>query len=85
MGDHETREHDRGKRGRPANDESLRGFFGGVRRCRQRATDVYTGPRGELERFKGKWLSEIAYAETQLEKACKHERRVESMLTSNLR
>ena len=46
--DRETREHDRGKSGRPANDESLRGFFGGVRRCRQRATDVYTGPRGEL-------------------------------------
>ena len=83
--DRETREHDRGKSGRPANDESLGGFFGGARRCRQRAMDVYTGPRRELERVTVKWRSAVAQGETHFELARKHERRVESMLTSNAR
>ena len=88
--DHETREHDRGKRGQPANDGSLQDFFGGVRRCRQRATDIYAGPGGgrssrELERFRRKWRSASAYADTQVEVARKQERRVEGMLTANLR
>ena len=97
-------ECDRGTRGQPASDGSLQGFFGGVRRCTERATNIYAGQggessSGELERlrkraarlgrlrtsFKRQWRSSCEYADTQVEQARKQERRVESMLTSNLR
>ena len=96
-------ECDRGTRGQPASDGSRQGFFGGVRRCTERATNIYAGhggesSSGELERlrkraarlgrlrtsFKRKWRSSCEYADTQVEQARKQERRVESMLTTNL-
>jgi len=46
---------------------------------------VYTGPRRELERVTVKWRSAVAQREAHFELARKHERRVESMLTSNAR
>ena len=50
-------EYDRGTRGQPASDGSLQGFFGGVRRCTERATNIYAGQggessSGELERLR---------------------------------
>ena len=50
-------EHDHGPRGLPASDRSLQGFFGGVRRCSERATNFYAeqggeSPSGELRRMK---------------------------------
>ena len=86
----ETMDHDHGMRGQPASDGSLQDFFGGIRRCRERAADIYAGPGGErscreIERFRRKWRSASAYADTQVEVARKQERRVEGMLTANLR
>ena len=86
----ETMDHDHGMRGQPASDGSLQDFFGGIRRCRERAADIYAGPGGErscreIERFRRKWRSASAYAGTQVEQARRQERRVESMLTSNSR
>ena len=40
-------ECDRGTRGQPASDGSRQGFFGGVRRCTERATNIYAGQGGE--------------------------------------
>ena len=50
-------ENDHGTRGQPASDGPLQGFFGGVRRCTERATNIYAGqgggsPSGELGRMK---------------------------------
>ena len=90
--------------GRPASGGLGQVFFGGARRCAERATNIYAGhggesSSGELERlrkraahlgrrrtsFKRKWRNSCEYADTQVEQARKQERRVESMLTSNLR
>ena len=97
-------EHDHGTRGQPASDGPLHGFFGGVHRYAERATNLYAGqgggnPSEELGRmkkrvarleirsvsFESKWLSTREFANTEEAKALKQERRVEFMLTSNLR
>ena len=36
-------ENDHGTRGQPASGGPLQGFFGGVRRCTERATNIYAG------------------------------------------
>jgi len=46
---------------------------------------VYTGPRRELERVTAKWRSAVAQREANFELVRKHERRMESMMTSNAR
>ena len=50
-------ENDQGTRGLPASDGPLQGFFGGARRCAERATNLYAGqdggsPSGEFGRLK---------------------------------
>ena len=50
-------EYGHGTRGRPASGGPLQGFFGGVRRCTERATNFYAeqggeSPSGELRRMK---------------------------------
>ena len=86
----ETMDHGHDLCGQPASDGPLQDFFGGIHRCRERAADIYAGPERErscrkIERFRRKWWSASAYAGAQVERARKQERRVESMLTSNLR
>ena len=51
-------ENDHETRGLPASDGPLQGFFGGARRCAERATNLYAGqdggsPSGELGRLTG--------------------------------
>ena len=86
----ETMDHDHDLCGQPAGDGPRQDFFGGIHRCRERAADIYAGPERErscrkIERFRRKWWSASAYAGTQVEQARRQERRVESMLTSNMR
>ena len=59
-------EHDHGPRGLPASDRSLQGFFGGVRRCSERATHFYAEQGGESRSGELGGLKEmIARLETQ--------------------
>ena len=86
----ETMDHDHDLCGQPAGDGPRQDFFGGIHRCRERAADIYAGPGRErsclkVERFRRKWWGANAYAGKQVEQARRQERRVESMLTSNLR
>ena len=88
-------ENDQGTRGLPASDGPLKEFFGGARRCAERATNFSAGQSGRLTgviarletkmaSLEGKWRKGLAFVDKADGKALRRDRRVEYLLTRSI-